>query len=238
MTTNRPLIAVTPLMDYGRDSLWMLPGYMEAIMRAGGTPVMLPLTDDTDILAQCAERFDAFLFTGGPDVGPMVGAAASATGRSEVLSPERDRMESILLPAVMAWDKPILGICRGIQFINAALRGTLWQDLPSQHPSDIEHHMNPPYDAFGHNVSLVPGTPLASLFAGQTEIAVNSYHHQAVREPAAGLKVMAVAPDGVIEALYRPASHFLWAVQWHPEFLYKVDPRSQTIFDAFVGSCR
>ena len=66
MTTNRPLIAVTPLMDYGRDSLWMLPGYMEAIMRAGGTPVMLPLTDDTDILAQCAERFDAFLFTGGP----------------------------------------------------------------------------------------------------------------------------------------------------------------------------
>ena len=60
MTTNRPLIAVTPLMDYGRDSLWMLPGYMEAIMRAGGTPVMLPLTDDTDILAQCAERFDAF----------------------------------------------------------------------------------------------------------------------------------------------------------------------------------
>ena len=170
MTTNRPLIAVTPLMDYGRDSLWMLPGYMEAIMRAGGTPVMLPLTDDTDILAQCAERFDAFLFTGGPDVGPMVGAAASATGRSEVLSPERDRMESILLPAVMAWDKPILGICRGIQFINAALRGTLWQDLPSQHPSDIEHHMNPPYDAFGHNVSLVPGTPLASLFAGQTEM--------------------------------------------------------------------
>ena len=182
MTTNRPLIAVTPLMDYGRDSLWMLPGYMEAIMRAGGTPVMLPLTDDTD--------------------------------------------------------KPILGICRGIQFINAALRGTLWQDLPSQHPSDIEHHMNPPYDAFGHNVSLVPGTPLASLFAGQTEIAVNSYHHQAVREPAAGLEVMAVAPDGVIEALYRPASHFLWAVQWHPEFLYKVDPRSQAIFDAFVGSCR
>ena len=207
MTTNRPLIAVTPLMDYGRDSLWMLPGYMEAIMRAGGTPVMLPLTDDTDILAQCAERFDAFLFTGGPDVGPMVGAAASATGRSEVLSPERDRMESILLPAVMAW-------------------------------GNIEHHMNPPYDAFGHNVSLVPGTPLASLFAGQTEIAVNSYHHQAVREPAAGLEVMAVAPDGVIEALYRPASHFLWAVQWHPEFLYKVDPRSQAIFDAFVGSCR
>lgn len=298
MATERPLVAVTPLMDYGRDSLWMLPGYMEAVMRAGGTPVMLPLTGDADILAQCAERFDAFLFTGGPDVGPSVGAkcqgAAAAkshdsgeataqgadadelecmarkidkitaqsatndcnqdtvdcgtadkartdafvTGRSEVLSPERDRMESLLLPAVMALDKPILGICRGIQFINAALGGTLWQDLPSEHPSDIEHHMDPPYDAFGHTVTLVPSTPLAALFAGQSEIAVNSYHHQAVREPAAGLEVMATAPDGVIEALYRPSSRFLWAVQWHPEFLYKVDARSQAIFDAFVSSCR
>ncbi|QSY58748.1 gamma-glutamyl-gamma-aminobutyrate hydrolase family protein [Bifidobacterium imperatoris] len=164
-------------------------------------------------------------------------ANSSARGRSEVLSPERDRMESLLLPAAMALDKPILGICRGIQFINKYLGGTLWQDLPSEHPSAVEHHMNPPYDTFGHSVSLIPGTPLASLFAGQSEIAVNSYHHQAVREAAPGLNVMAVAPDGVIEALYRPASRFLWAVQWHPEFLYKVDARSQAIFNAFVKSC-
>ena len=98
------------------------------------------------------------------------------------------------------------------------LRGTLWQDLPSQHPSDIEHHMNPPYDAFGHNVSLRPALPWLHCSQGRLRLRVNSYHHQAVREPAAGLEVMAVAPDGVIEALYRPASHFLWAVQWHPEF--------------------
>ncbi len=95
-------------------------------MRAGGTPVMLPLTDDTDILRNAPNGLTRFCLRAGR-MGPMVGAAASATGRSEVLSPERrDRMESILLPAVMAWDKPILGICRGIQFINAALRGTLW----------------------------------------------------------------------------------------------------------------
>lgn len=311
MTVQRPLIAVTPLMDYGRDSLWMLPGYMDAVMRAGGTPVMLPLTDNPSIIAQCAQRFDAFLFTGGPDVGPCAkpdmslyktpdagmdvspnaGSAATAqaklekespalppdsasspslstrsvvpedsspahasnitngngdasiadagaTGRSEVLSPERDRMESRLLAEVIAADKPILGICRGIQLINACLGGTLWQDLPTEHPSDIEHHMKPPYDAFGHTVSLAPGTPLAGLFAGQSEIAVNSYHHQAVREPAPDLEVMATAPDGVIEAVWRPASRFLWAVQWHPEFLYRVDPRSQAIFDSFVESCR
>jgi putative glutamine amidotransferase len=305
MTSHRPLIALTPLMDYGRDSLWMLPGYMEAIIRAGGTPIMLPLTDDPAIIRQCADRFDAFLFTGGPDVGPGVGphagsrvglpanphadlqsdsrspashgtdspvghvddavvadgvsadvasadeaggtdiadvaaadeADGTVAGRAEALSPERDRMESLLLPAVMELDKPILGICRGIQFINASLGGTLWQDLPSEHPSNIEHHMNPPYDAFSHDVTLVPHAPLAELFPGVRTIPVNSYHHQAVREPAEGFKIMALAPDGIIEAMYRPASHFVWAVQWHPEFLYKVDPRSQAIFDIFVAHC-
>ncbi|MBW3089642.1 gamma-glutamyl-gamma-aminobutyrate hydrolase family protein [Bifidobacterium sp. 82T25] len=176
--------------------------------------------------------------TGSPAGDSTAASDAGATGRSEVLSPERDRMESLLLPAVMQLDKPILGICRGIQFINRYLGGTLWQDLPSEHPSAVEHHMNPPYDAFGHSVSLVPGTPLAALFAGRSEIAVNSYHHQAVREPAAGLEVMATAPDGVIEALWRPASRFLWAVQWHPEFLYCVDTRSQAIFDVFVAAAR
>ncbi|KFI92576.1 gamma-glutamyl-gamma-aminobutyrate hydrolase family protein [Bifidobacterium stellenboschense] len=248
MMIDRPMVAVTPLMDYGKDSLWMLPGYMDAVLRAGGTPVMLPLTDDAAVVAQCAERFDAFLFTGGPDVGPSVGpdsmtdctgdATDDATGRGEVLSPERDRMESLLLPSVMRLDKPILGICRGVQFINRFLGGTLWRDLPTEHPGEIEHHMKPPYDAFGHTVTLTPGTPLAKLFTGESEIPVNSYHHQAVREPAPGLRVMATAPDGVIEALWRPASRFLWAVQWHPEFLYQVDSRSQAIFDTFVTATR
>lgn len=256
MGAYRPVVGVTPLMDYGRDSLWMLPGYMNALIRAGGAPVMLPLTDDADVISQCVERCDAFLFTGGPDIGPALshgydragcnadkanGKSSSAqsessVGRNEALSPERDRMESALLREVITRDKPALGICRGIQLINVALGGTLWQDLPSEHPSDIEHHMMPPYDRFGHEVTLVSGTPLACLFAGQTAIAVNSYHHQAVRDVASGLEIMATAADGVIEALWRPASRFLWAVQWHPEFLYRVDPRSQAIFNTFVSA--
>ncbi|NMM92829.1 gamma-glutamyl-gamma-aminobutyrate hydrolase family protein [Bifidobacterium oedipodis] len=294
MTVDRPMIALTPLMDYGRDSLWMLPGYMEAIERAGGVPVMLPLSGDPVVIEQCARQFDGFLFTGGPDVGPWVkpgktvrecptgGAVATdiampagntilggnaviadqaisaidvggtggandtedaedaeddATGRSEALSMERDRMETLLLHNVVQLDKPVFGICRGIQLINRWFGGTLWQDLPSEHPSAVEHHMNPPYDAFGHDVMLAPSTPLAELFAGEWTIAVNSYHHQAVREVAAGFEVMAEAPDGVVEAIRRPASRFLWAVQWHPEFLYKVDPRSQQLFDVFVAAC-
>ena len=203
--------------------------YADAVAAAGGLPCP-GYAPEPDL--SCV----GLVLCGGGDLDPDMFGWPQAGG--DPPDRERDVAELALFRAFYQAGRPILGICRGIQFINAAPRGTLWQDLPSQHPSDIEHHMNPPYDAFGHNVSLVPGTPLASLFAGQTEIAVNSYHHQAVREPAAGLEVMAVAPDGVIEALYRPASHFLWAVQWHPEFLYKVDPRSQAIFDAFVGSCR
>ena len=237
MTKKKPLIALTPYFNIERDEPYMRPAYLKAIRAAGGTPLILPLDLEEEDLQQVVDTFDGFLFTGGPDIHPFFFDEETQENCGNVCL-RRDRMEMALLKLVTKTGKPVLGICRGIQSLNVALGGTLWQDLPSQHPSDIEHHMNPPYDAFGHNVSLVPGTPLASLFAGQTEIAVNSYHHQAVREPAAGLEVMAVAPDGVIEALYRPASHFLWAVQWHPEFLYKVDPRSQAIFDAFVGSCR
>lgn len=250
MPQRRPLIAVTPLMDYKRDSLWMIPGYMQGIIEAGGTPIMLPLCAQPEVVAQCAERFDGFLFTGGPDVGPWVRPIGDgrpgitpvqpdAPGRHESLSRERDEMEVRLLEAVLKLDKPVFGICRGIQLINRVLGGTLWQDLPTEHPSGVEHHMTkPPYDSFGHHVSLVPGTPLAALFAGERSVAVNSYHHQAVRELAPGLETMAVAPDGVIEALWRSASRFLWAVQWHPEFLHKADPRSRQLFAAFVGACR
>lgn len=241
--SNRPLIGVVPLVDYKLHSLWMLPGYMDGIVEAGGTPIMLPLTDDPEIIDQMVNLCDGILVTGGQDVAPeMYGETASAEylAMNPELSPELDRMESVLIPAVIRADKPMLGICRGIQIINAVLGGTMWHDLPTEVPSDVEHHMpNPPYDRMGHEVDLVAGTPLAELMASAGEgdrIAVNSYHHQAVRLVAPELTVMATADDGVVEAVYRPASRFCWAVQWHPEFLHKVDARSRMIFKAFVNA--
>ena len=205
---NRPLIGVVPLMDYKLESLWMLPGYMDGITEAGGTPVMLPLTEDPDVIRQLVALCDGILVTGGQDVAPeMYGESASPEylAMNPELSPELDRMEMALIPEVIAADKPMLGICRGIQILNAVLGGTMWHDLPTELPSDVEHHMpNPPYDLLGHEVDLVPGTPLAELMAQAGEgcrIAVNSYHHQAVREVASELAVMAKADDGVIEAL-------------------------------------
>ena len=232
----KPLIGLIPLVDEGRESLWMLPGYMRGVEAAGGLPVMLPLTDDPEALRQLSAQCDGFLLTGGHVVSPGVYGAARLPACG-ACSPERDRMESALLALAMAADKPVLGICRGIQFINAALGGTLWQDLPTQRPSDVNHHQSPPYDAPAHAVSILPDTPLARLL-GAEALRVNSYHHQAVRDLAPALRPMAVSPAGLVEAVWHPGRRFLWAVQWHPEFAWQTDPGAMKIFGAFVEACR
>ena len=144
-------------------------------------------------------------------------------------------MERLVLEDAMKKDKPILGICRGIQMINALLGGTLYQDLPTQHPSDIDHHQTPPYDVPVHDVIIKKDSPLYECL-GSDRISVNSYHHQAVKDVAPCLEVMAESEDGIVEALYKPSYSFLWAVQWHPEFSYKKDGNSRKIFKAFVSN--
>lgn len=229
------VIGLIPLVDDGRDSLWMLPGYMEGVARAGGLPLMLPLTDDAAALDQLSALCDGFLLTGGHDVSPTLYGEQPLPECGDT-SPQRDAMELGLLDRAMALDKPVLGICRGIQFVNAALGGTLWQDLPSQHPSEVCHRQSPPYDAPAHNVTLLPDTPLSRLLDADT-LAVNSYHHQAIRDLAAPLEPMALAPDGLIEAVWHPGRRFLWAVQWHPEFSFRSDAAARAVFRAFVSAC-
>ena len=235
----RPVIGVSALIDIPRESLWMVPGYMDGVEEAGALPIMLPLTEDVEVIRQAAALCDGFLFTGGQDVSPELYGAErlSACGETSTL---RDHVEAVLLREARMSDRPILGICRGIQFINAALGGTLWQDLPSERPSDIEHHMSPPYDRAAHLDRIIAGSPLEQLMDGLLEdgyLPVNSYHHQAVKEAAPGLEVMAVSEDGLIEAVRDPAQRFLWAVQWHPEFSYKTDESARRIFRAFVEAC-
>lgn len=233
---KKPLIGVVPLMDIGRDSLWMLPGYMEGVTQAGGLPVMLPLSSDKRDLEQLAEMCGGFLFTGGQDVSPALYGERPLSGLEETC-PARDEMETELLRLALEMDKPILGICRGIQFLNAPLGGTLWQDIPGQMPSAVSHRMKPPYDAVAHTVALAPDTPLRALLGRET-LGVNSCHHQGVRTLAPDLAVMAAAPDGLIEGVYMPVRRFVWAVQWHPEFSFRTDENSRRIFSAFVTAAR
>lgn len=233
---RKPMIGIVPLMDIERESYWMLPGYMEGIRQAGGVPVMLPLTSDEEELGQIVDTFDGFLFTGGQDVSPSVYGEPESPQCGQCC-PGRDAMEAPLLRLVMAADKAVFGICRGMQLINAVLGGTLYQDLPTDYPSEISHRQSAPYDVPSHPVILAPDSPLYRLLKADT-YEVNSCHHQAVRNLAPGLVSMAKAPDGLVEAVYAPAHSFLWAVQWHPEFAYRSDAASQAILGAFVEGCR
>ena len=230
----RPVIGITPIWDEFKESLWMLPGYVEGIREEGAVPLILPLTDDHEALDKCLEICDGILFTGGHDVNPAL-YGEEMHPNCAAIAPERDTMELYLLEGVRENHIPCLGICRGIQFFNVAYGGTLYQDLPSERPGDINHEMPMPYDAVQHYVEITEGSPLHKLL-GLTRLGVNSRHHQAVKETATGLVPMAYSTDGLVEAVYDPSQPFLWAVQWHPEHSYQTDERSRMIFRAFVDS--
>lgn len=231
---KKPIIGLVPLVDYERESVWMLPGYIEGIFNAGGIPVMLSLTDEAENIERYADMCDGILFTGGHDVSPSEYGEETLPVCGECC-PERDSMERLLLREALRRNKSVLGICRGIQLINVVLGGTLYQDLPTQRPSEVVHHQERPYDKASHEISLVPGSPIFELL-GKDTAAVNSCHHQGIKVLSDRLEAMATAPDGIIEAAYMPDKRFVWAVQWHPEFSHKVNGDSVKIFEAFVQS--
>lgn len=232
----RPVIGLIPLYDEDKESYWMLPGYMKVLEKCGALPIMLPLTSDEEELAQSLELCDGLLLTGGHDVDPELyhEQPKAACG---VPCRERDGMERLLLGLALEKKLPVFGICRGIQFMNAYLGGTLYQDLPTEYDSPIEHHMIPPYDRVAHKVTVLADTVLADIL-GEGELSVNSYHHQAVREVAPGVTTMAVSEDGLVEAISVDGQKFAVGVQWHPEFSYENNAQSLKLVQAFVDACR
>ncbi len=230
----KSIVGVMPLWDEVKESIWMLPGYMEGVRQAGATPVIFPFSEDEAEITQLVDMCDGILFTGGHDVSPELYNEDPLKGIVSCCK-KRDIMETIVLRAAMQMDKSILGICRGIQFINVALGGSLYQDLPLQRPSYIDHHQRAPYDLPVHEVMIRQGSPLFQCLQVD-HLPVNSYHHQAIKMLAPGLEPMAASPDGLIEAFCMPSQKFLWAVQWHPEFSYKTNRSSRKIFRAFVDS--
>lgn len=232
----KPVIGIIPLVDVKQDSIWMLPGYMDGISQAGGLPFMMPLTEDQEDIDQLVDMCDGILFTGGQDVSPEM---YDEKPMLELIDcyPALDHLESKIFKKAYKQNKPIFGICRGIQFINVAMGGSLYQDLPMQFCSDINHQQTVPYDQPWHKVRLIEDTPLAKLL-GTDKIAVNSYHHQAVHVPAYGLTPMAITADDLIEAIYDPEKRFVWAVQWHPECRLENDENSRKLFQTFVDACK
>jgi putative glutamine amidotransferase len=193
------------------------------VMSTGAMALMIPNpsgdTQKGDVgLADYAERLDALVLEGGSDVWP---GSYRETPLQERWSGDRirDAYEQGLLRAFERRGKPVLGVCRGLQLMNVALGGTLYQDIDTQRPGPISHRNAAVYDRNFHDIEFVAGTRLAAIHAGVARAKVNSVHHQAIKDLAPGLIVEALSPvDGLIEAIRRPGDSFMAAVQWHPEF--------------------
>ncbi|MCC8027055.1 MAG: gamma-glutamyl-gamma-aminobutyrate hydrolase family protein [Clostridium sp.] len=236
---KKPVICITPSHNTENDDLNLRPTYVRAVSAAGGLPVVMTLEAGQDDLGQLTDLCDGFLFSGGPDPHPFLFGEETQRHCGNV-SVVRDRLELDLLKKVMAARKPVLGICRGIQLINVALGGDIYQDIPSQTDSSfpIAHKQPFRYSVPSHHVAVAKGTLLASISEGRTELEVNSMHHQACRQAAPGLTASGYAPDGLIEALEMPDYPFLLGVQWHPEYLWQTDRGAANLFKAFVEASR
>ena len=232
----KPIIGVIPLVDIERNSFWMLPGYMNGIIAVGGMPIMLPLTSDPKDIADLLSQIQGIVFSGGHDVDPAFFGEPVLNDTVKTCV-SRDEMELEVLRQALDLDMPILGICRGIQLMNVGLGGSLYQDLPTQHPSDVCHRQEPPYYQPVHAVAVDPESSLGRLIQ-KDHLQVNSMHHQAIKDLAADFSVMAVSEDGLIEAAEIKGKRFAWAVQWHPEHLYPVDPDHRAVLEAFVQAAK
>lgn len=234
-----PIVGITCCHDRKRQSdHYRLAGaYCRVVEKAGGIPVLLPPVARLE--RPLASFCQGLLLSGGGDFDPAFFGEVPHPALDTV-DDERDRWEIALILKARAEGLPILGICRGMQAINIALGGSLYQDLPSQYPCSggkrlIAHDQSAPEDQVTHRVTISEDSLLYRIVES-TEIWTNSHHHQAVKRTASGLKVTAWSDDGVIEGIEGEEDYFLLGVQWHPERL--ATPESHRLFTAFVAACR
>lgn len=246
----KPLIAITVGEFINGNDAWAPPvhgqshTYFDAIIRAGGAPFVLPLTDDEEVLRHLYEHSNGVLLTGGVDLDPTVHGASCPPGaicqkHDRPFSPRRDRQEAKLLEWALEDNKPVLGICRGMQLINVALGGSLYHDISTELPAAHNHEINIHKEDFrhlSHDLDIEPGSHLAKVL-GTKMVATNSLHHQAVKKLGKGLIATARTADGVVEAIEMPDKLFVIGVQSHPEALEaKIETRWRELFKAFVAN--
>lgn len=234
-----PYIGLTGTVDnkaVDRKGVYLGEDYTDAVYAAGGLPFIIPFTKKLSALDEFVTLIDGLILTGGDDLSPLVYGEEPHVGLGEV-SPLRDEVELYLLHATLNAKKPVLGICRGIQIMNAALGGTLYQDLVRQWGTDIQHSQKAPANHVAHTVVLKNDARLTQIL-GVTETRVNTRHHQAVKKIAPGFVAVAHSKDGLVEAIESKTDAFAIGVQWHPENLWRDDAKQLSLFLALVDAAR
>lgn len=243
---HRPIIGVTTQSLHAIDgippalppSVVINQRYYVALSNAGATPVLVPLLDHEDVLRGVYDLCDGILLPGGVDMDPSCFGEPPhpKLGRTD---PARDRVEMQLTSWAVADGKPVLGLCRGLQVINVALGGSLYQDLEAQCPNGIKHDYFPTYgfsrDHLAHDVTLASGSRLRRMLA-HDRVPVNSMHHQGIKTLAPSLSATAVAPDGLVEGVELEGDQFLVGVQWHPEVFEITDTNVRPLFHGFIDA--
>lgn len=232
-----PLIGISGSMNADETTSYLLRNYMRAVLSGGAAPVLLSPDLDDCALDACLSRLDGLLLAGGNDVAPSLFGQLPIDELGEV-NPLRDHFEIRLIQRAQALHMPVLGICRGVQIMNVALGGTLWQDLSSQYRTadgrkPMCHRQTCPGGYPSHRVRVSSGTLLSTILPSE-QAEVNSFHHQAVADVAPALRICAVAEDGVIEGVECPSLPFFLGVQWHPERTFETDAASQALFSALA----
>lgn len=210
---RRPLIGISTDVNPKRTAV--NTAYVQSVILSGGIPYMIPVTDNVEVLRQIVSQLDGIVLTGGEDIKPDY-YGDTPDEKLEEVSPARDTFDLMVLKMATDRNIPILGICRGLQLMNVAFGGTLYQDLPTQHPSAINHRQKESGTIPTHPVSIIKGSKLAEI-TGQEMLQVNTFHHQAIRKLAPGFKVTAWAPDSVVEAIEAYPVRQMLGVQFHPE---------------------
>lgn len=240
---RRPVIGIAtqtlPAVVGERPACWIMGHrYVETLRSVGAIPWVIPLLPhDPDTMREIFDRLDGVFLTGGVDVDPARYGEAKhpLCGTTD---PDRDAVEMMLLEHALANDRPVLAVCRGLQILNVARGGTLYQDVTAQVPAALKHDHFPtpaqPSRAYlAHDITVTPNTRLGELL-GDSVVPVNSMHHQAIKDLGRGLRASAFAPDGIIEGIEGTNGQFIVAVQWHPEELAESQPGMRRLFTSFV----
>ena len=216
ISDTMPIIGIVPTYKPDTGSMELPDRYVQAVLASGGAPVVIPFSSEVAIYQTLLPNIDGFLLSGGQDIDPVRYGEAITFGKSEELAPGREEVEYLIISFARMYDVPVLGICRGMQMINVAFGGKLYQDLDEE-SSRKGHWQTEDYSKPTHDVLIEPGTKLHGVL-GTDRAKVNSMHHQGIRELAPGLVASAHDDTGLIEAVESPDLTFMIGVQWHPEF--------------------